>query len=190
MLGDIRTRRTANVYTAIRLCKKKKKKGRNQLGKNVPETGKETDSYLKSGLWSRNENPVADRQYRFTRLICQIWNPFRIVRLSDVRECSLCYGNSRATNRATEEAAARRSLLQHFLVSAVLSSGFVNKANTNLHSYTPACIHVYASTYTHGHAHQIHKCHKRSTNARAAVEESHYTINSLSIRHHYRHYQT
>lgn len=88
-------------------------------------------------------------------------------------QCTLCYGNLIAPERP-EKGSCAHSLLIFFAVSRhrrVLSSGFVNKANTHLHRY--------ARTHPPPSYIEYIKCRQLS----AAVEESHYTINSLSIRH-------
>lgn len=57
-----------------------------------------TDSYLGSGLWSQNENSVADQQYRFYQINMSDMEAFQnhaFVRQHNVG----CYGNSVPTER-------------------------------------------------------------------------------------------
>lgn len=82
-----------------------------------------TDSYLGSGLWSRNENPVADQQYRFYQINMSDMEAFQ--NRAFVRQCSLLWQLGEQKER--DELAAHTSPCL-----AVLSSGFVNKANTLL----------------------------------------------------------
>lgn len=48
-----------------------------------------TDSYLGSELWSRNENPVADQQYRFYQINMSDMESFQ--NRAVVRQCSLLW---------------------------------------------------------------------------------------------------